>query len=169
MTFKKILVAINDSEPAMWALDVAASMTSEQHGELCLLHVVNRLHAPPPELDCLSTELLDELRARAVDLLTGADDRVPAAIKRVRVIREGKPADEVLAAARELEADLIVMGTHGRSRLSHLLLGSTAEAVVRQATCPVLTVPKKPAESPIAAKRNGKSAAKQASPVAIAR
>ena len=55
-------------------------------------------------------------------------------------LRERKPADEILAAAREWEADAIVIGTHGRSGMSRLVLGSTAESVVRQALCPVLVV-----------------------------
>jgi len=153
MTFKKILVAINDSEPAARALDVAASMTGPD-AQIYVLHVVNRVHTPPLELDGVSTELLDELRARAVDLLDRANERVPASIKRQRVIREGKPADEILAATRELDADLVVLGTHGRSRLSHLLLGSTAEAVVRQSICPVLTVPKEAPASAVTGPAN---------------
>jgi nucleotide-binding universal stress UspA family protein len=157
--FKRILVAVNDSEPATWALELAASIASEQRAELHLLHVVNRLHAPPAELDGVSTEFLDDLRSRGIALLNSAVDLVPQSVPHHRVIREGKPADEILAAARELDAELIVMGTHGRSRLAHLLLGSTAEAVVRQAACPVLTVPRKPAAAPLAKSSNGKNAA----------
>jgi universal stress protein A len=55
-------------------------------------------------------------------------------------LREGKPADEILAAAREWEADVIVIGTHGRSGVSRLVLGSTADLVVRHAPCPVLVI-----------------------------
>jgi nucleotide-binding universal stress UspA family protein len=53
---------------------------------------------------------------------------------------EGKPADEVIAAAREWTAELIVLGTHGRSGVARAVLGSTAEAVVRHAPCPVVVV-----------------------------
>jgi nucleotide-binding universal stress UspA family protein len=55
-------------------------------------------------------------------------------------LREGTPVEEILNAARETSADLIVMGTHGRTGLPHVLLGSVAERVVRSAQCPVLTV-----------------------------
>jgi universal stress protein A len=55
------------------------------------------------------------------------------------VLLMGAPAKRIVEHARETHADLIVMGTHGRSGLSHLLLGSVAERVVRTATCPVLT------------------------------
>lgn len=52
----------------------------------------------------------------------------------------GKPFVEIVRAAKERDADLIVIGTHGRTGLAHMLIGSTAEKVVRMAPCPVLTV-----------------------------
>ena len=55
-------------------------------------------------------------------------------------VADGIPFDEILQAARKFHADLIVMGTHGRTGFSHLMMGSQAERVVRQAPCPVLTV-----------------------------
>jgi nucleotide-binding universal stress UspA family protein len=56
------------------------------------------------------------------------------------VVAVGRPAEEILRVAREEEIDLIVMGTHGRTGVRHLLLGSVAEAVTRHAPCPVFTV-----------------------------
>jgi nucleotide-binding universal stress UspA family protein len=56
------------------------------------------------------------------------------------IIRQGRPATEIVEAAREIEADLIVIATHGHTGLKHVLLGSVAENVVRHAPCPVLTV-----------------------------
>ena len=56
------------------------------------------------------------------------------------IIREGVPADTIIAASQETQSDMIVMGTHGRHGLSHFLLGSVAERVVRTATCCVLTI-----------------------------
>jgi nucleotide-binding universal stress UspA family protein len=58
----------------------------------------------------------------------------------IHLTRHGRPHEEIVGVAREMDVDLIVMGTHGRSGLSHILLGSTAERVVRNAPCPVLTV-----------------------------
>ena len=55
-------------------------------------------------------------------------------------VRIGSPAAEIIAAARDLRADLVCVGTHGRTGLAHLFLGSTAEKVVRESPCPVLTV-----------------------------
>jgi len=63
-----------------------------------------------------------------------------ASVQMKHLLREGDAADEILALAKEGPCDLIVMGTHGRTGLSRLLMGSVAEQVVRKATCPVLTV-----------------------------
>jgi nucleotide-binding universal stress UspA family protein len=56
-------------------------------------------------------------------------------------VRTGDPSDELLALAKELDASLVVLGTHGRSGLSHLLLGSTTEKLIRKSPLPVLVVP----------------------------
>jgi nucleotide-binding universal stress UspA family protein len=56
------------------------------------------------------------------------------------VAREGYPPEVIVEAARELDVDLVAMGTHGRTGLRHLLLGSNAERVIEHAPCPVLTV-----------------------------
>jgi nucleotide-binding universal stress UspA family protein len=63
-------------------------------------------------------------------------------------VRQGKPAGEIVRAAQDLRADLIVMGTHGRSGFQRWVLGSVAEKVLRQAPCPVLTIPADAAERP---------------------
>ncbi|HAX99539.1 MAG TPA: hypothetical protein DCY12_11800 [Candidatus Atribacteria bacterium] len=56
------------------------------------------------------------------------------------IINEGEPFVEIIKTARKESADIIVMGTHGRAGLEHVLFGSTAESVVRKSTCPVLTI-----------------------------
>ena len=67
-------------------------------------------------------------------------ERVPKGMRCERVVLFGKPFVEILRYAKEQNADMIVMATHGRGAISHLLMGSTAEKVVRKAPCPVLTV-----------------------------
>jgi nucleotide-binding universal stress UspA family protein len=71
-------------------------------------------------------------------------DRVGESVKGLvpvtSLVRMGDPSREIIAAAKELEIDLIILATHGRTGLSHFLLGSTAEKVVRRAGCPVLIV-----------------------------
>ena len=94
----------------------------------------------------------DTLPSSYADLLIlarrSAKRRLAAVLGRVRrtgvrvqaIFVEGLPADEILRSARRARADLIVMGTHGRHGMAHLLMGSVAERVVRTAPCPVLTV-----------------------------
>ncbi len=82
-------------------------------------------------------DLQEQARTQLADFAhTTLKDPVPMD---VRVV-VGRPADEILRVAREQRVDLIVMGTHGRTGLRHFLLGSVAEAVTRQAPCPVFTV-----------------------------
>ena len=64
--------------------------------------------------------------------------KLPSEVKE-RQLAEGDPADEIVRVADEIDADLIVMGTHGRTGLARLLMGSVAEQTVRRAPCPVLT------------------------------
>jgi nucleotide-binding universal stress UspA family protein len=86
-----------------------------------------------------------EIAGLQINLVRDATERlrgiVPSdATNVVADVRAGNPAREIVAAARELGVDVIVMGTHGRTGLSHALMGSVAERVVRLAPCPVLTL-----------------------------
>jgi nucleotide-binding universal stress UspA family protein len=81
--------------------------------------------------------LLDQVREEARGLMAELAGRVSGA---ATMIREGIPRQEIVQAAREMNADLIVMGTHGRTGLAHLLFGSVAEHVVCHAPVPVFTV-----------------------------
>ena len=135
--FKTILVPTDFSRFANEATRIACSLAREQGSKLLLVHVAQRPITnvggmpvpPPPTLDwpALKKEL----------------DVVTAGIKDVEVeprLVEGEPADTIVNLARERGADLIVIGSHGRTGLSRLLMGSVAEHVVRTAGCPVLTV-----------------------------
>jgi nucleotide-binding universal stress UspA family protein len=82
------------------------------------------------DLKAAATKQLDALAAEVRGRHPGAQTS----------LREGLPVDEILRAAKEASADLIVLGTHGRTGLPHVVLGSVAERVVRAAPCPVLTV-----------------------------
>jgi nucleotide-binding universal stress UspA family protein len=135
--FKTILVPTDFSPFASEAIRIASSLAREHASKLLLVHVAQRPITnvggmpvpPPPALDwpALKREL----------------DVAAAGIKNVEVeprLVEGEPADTIVNFAREMGADLIVIGSHGRSGLSRLLMGSVAEHVVRKASCPVLTV-----------------------------
>ena len=134
-----------DFAPASDAALACARNLAEKYGaRLSMLHVVTNPEATgvwTPEVYVPATLEARERIARE------ARDRVESALtaeERTRIdvtiqIRIGSVADDILEFAREHSVDLIVMGTHGRRGLSHLLLGSVAEQVLRSAPCPVLT------------------------------
>jgi nucleotide-binding universal stress UspA family protein len=129
--FQTILspIAFDDDNPD--ALDYAARLAREGGGKVILLHVV------PTEtfLNEAGAERMAEekLRIMARDRLGG--DMVADVMTEI-----GDPAEKILWAEKNLDADIVVMSTHGRKGLSHLLLGSVAEKVIREASCPVLTI-----------------------------
>jgi nucleotide-binding universal stress UspA family protein len=138
---KQLLVAIDASDAAANAVSVAEQLARELKARIILLHVIDPLtwgrmaegiHRFEPTLDQLHQEgeaLLRDTRARlAPDLEVAV------------VLQEGSPADLILCEAADRDVDLIVLGTDSRGRLSHFLLGSTADAVIRRADRPVLSV-----------------------------
>ena len=76
-----------------------------------------------------------------LDNLKGLKENIPASIDVVTAVETGNPAKQIVRYAERVEADLIVMGTHGRTGVTRALMGSVTERVVRTANCPVLTVP----------------------------
>jgi nucleotide-binding universal stress UspA family protein len=140
----RILVPFDFSKHSENALTYAVAFAEKFGAELHLLHVVQDLSMFLPDVVTAGPPLVPP-----VDQLTGASraalDRVidQNDLKRLSVhaeVREGTPFHEIIRSAREKDIDLIVMGTHGRSGLAHVLLGSVTEKVVRKAPCPVLTV-----------------------------
>ncbi len=128
--FQRILVAVDESEQAQWAMETAINMTEVLKGELTLVHVVK---AP-------SDQVKHNENQKSRELLTNFQSMVPATVKTGIDSRRGNVVAEIVAAAEEINAGLIVMGTHGQERLTQLLLGSTTEGVARWAPCPVLAV-----------------------------
>jgi nucleotide-binding universal stress UspA family protein len=146
MTPKHLLVPIDFSPPAERALDYACALAAKLGATV---HIVNAISSLLPEMSVtLSDTMLRQLRtdhATAVVKLADAR-RALCAIGEV-IVREGDARDVILDEAKRLPADLIVMGTHGRSGLPRLVLGSVAEDVSRHASCPVLLVRMQKAES----------------------
>ena len=140
---KRILVPLDFSSPSRRALRFARKWAARFGSEICLLHVIE----PTNTYGVLGTEPI-------LMPLPSADYHEPARAelekvaheefsdsKKVSVhLRDGVAYDEIVTAARELGVDLVIIATHGRTGLSHTLLGSTAERVVRHARCPVLTL-----------------------------
>ena len=83
---------------------------------------------------------MEALRAQGQAVVIAAVGQLPASIQYATAMREGSPAIEIVEYARQCGADYIVMGSRGRGRLSQFVLGSTTQAVARDAPCPVVTV-----------------------------
>ena len=139
----RILVPVDFSDCSLRALDYALAMAERFGSQLILLHVVEPAVYPEnylvasPALDETNQNLMEAARERLSALRTKhLGSRLPAET----LVRMGRAHSEIPDTARALGADLIILGTHGYTGLKHVLLGSTAERVVRHAPCPVLTV-----------------------------
>jgi nucleotide-binding universal stress UspA family protein len=141
MATARVLIAIDESPFAAKALDAGAALARLTGAQVGLVFVVDPRGAVAPEGGVSAGEMLDILRAEGKQLLRSAEGKAALPAKPWHFLREGHPADEIVAAAREWGASYIVIGTHGRTGVSRLLMGSTAEAVVRHAPCPVLIIP----------------------------
>ena len=146
--FTRILVTTDFSEAGDHAIGHAFRMAADHGAELVLCHVVETIVAPNPlYAHYFPTDLLNpEIRARAEqDAHTALNERVPkdealAKVPYTTLVAHGMPADEIIRAAKDRSADLIVIATHGHTGLKHLFMGSTAERVIRHVHCAVLVV-----------------------------
>ena len=137
----RILVPVDLSETSLEALEFAALLAQGVSAALVVVSVLeSRRHEPLPAIcpeGCTRGECLELLFRDRLGTLV----RAPAArIDHKVLVRRGKPVEEILRAAEEENADMIVMGTHGRSGLARALLGSVTEQVIRRAPCPVLAI-----------------------------
>jgi len=145
LTLKNILVATDFSDASTAALAYGREMAQRFDATLHIVHVVDDLSSriatateAPVDFGHLQTDLESSADQRLEGLLTD-QDRAACHAKVVR-LTSTMPARAIGNYAHDSEIDLIVMGTHGRAGVAHLLMGSVAERVVRSAPCPVLTV-----------------------------
>jgi nucleotide-binding universal stress UspA family protein len=140
MAIQHILVPTDFSEYADYALDYAVELAKSFQARVTVLYVY---YLPSIALGEVSPAVIDET-LEAME--TNAQQQAQKALARVlnaglqgdSVIVEGAPFQMIIDTAKEKAVDLIVMGTHGRTGLTHVLMGSVAERVVRMAPCPVL-------------------------------
>jgi len=142
LPLKHVLCPIDFSSSSKAALQTALSIAQEGDAEITILHVSDLATDEPLTTRPIATpEYYAEYEAEARDRLKAlVSDGVGDWCHPTTTIRRGKPYREILAAASESHADLIVIGVHGRNPLDLMLFGSTTNQVVRRATCPVLTV-----------------------------
>jgi len=139
MSFKRILVAVDNGEPALRATDAAIRLVGQVGGVIAFVNVVPDVLMPPNEMGFIDPRNREELHKRAQSLLRLVRDRAHD-VPSDEILREGAVAEEIVAAAREWGADLIVVGNHARPLLEKLLLGNTTKGVLHRAPCPVLVV-----------------------------
>jgi nucleotide-binding universal stress UspA family protein len=144
LTLKTVLVPTDFSEASESALRYGKAMAEAFGASLHVVHVMEDLlaHAWAAEvyvssMPQLRDEIEKESRQRLVVLL-GDDER--QRLRAETALLAGNPFIEIIRYAKAHDVDLIVMGTHGRGPIAHMLLGSVAEKVVRKSPCPVLTV-----------------------------
>jgi nucleotide-binding universal stress UspA family protein len=139
----RILVPVDFSPCSRAALDYAVELAEQMSAAVDVLHVAEPTGYAGPEALMLAPDAARGPWAESrADVLRELDGFVGPSRARVRDVRaeSGLPADLIASVAKEGGYDLIVMGTHGRSGLSRLVVGSVAEAVMRRASIPVLTL-----------------------------
>ncbi len=144
ISLKKILCPIDHSDCSKEALKYAVSLAMKDEAKLYLLHVIDirsfndSLVTMSPQIP--DKETLEQLRIKLLDCIP---EEIRDDMDVEAVVLQGVPFAEIISTAREKEADMIVIGSHGRTGISHMMLGSVSEKVVRKAPCPVLTVRKR--------------------------
>ena len=135
--FDKILCPVDFNSNSLNALRLAGELSRERDATLHVLHVVDV--AIPAKVEV--TAPFDKMEAAVTSKLRRlARQKIGPTVRHEFHVETGDPSVRVLNAAKRMAADLIVMATHGRKGFRHLILGSVAERIVREAPCPVLTV-----------------------------
>ena len=142
--FRRILHPTDFSRASSRAYAIALDVARQNRAELIVLHVIDTA-IPVPTEGYVPPRMYEEIRTSALSWAHKKLDRLVARARASGVrargeVREGVSHDGILAAIRTTRADLCVMGTHGRTGLTRLFLGSVAEAVLRKAPCPLLLV-----------------------------
>jgi nucleotide-binding universal stress UspA family protein len=142
---QRILMATDFSAYSREALDYAVYLVQKLKAELYLLHVFEIPHfshtGVSPSIQPEVHKWIEQVSQEETKKLDTLVEEVrQLGVKVSGIFEEGKPFIEILKTAEKIEADLIVLGTHGRTGMAHILMGSVAEKVVRQASCPVFTV-----------------------------
>lgn len=145
-TIARILVPTDFTDPSNEAIETAIALARGSGATLDLVHVaVEAAYPLPPPVDVATLPLdMGKVLDRSAEGLAAEEQRVRAAgIACETTTLIGRADKEIVERARTTRADLIVMGTHGRSGLAHALFGSNVDRVIQHTPCPVLIVPKR--------------------------
>ena len=140
MVFKKILVAVDSEPTAAHAADVGAELAGLAGAELAFIHVVDAELVNAADTGLQPAVLAASAKNDARNLIGNFRRRLPQQSAVLEFVQVGSPLTEIVKAAKDWPADLIVIGSHGRSGVKRALMSSVAEGVMRHAPCPVLVV-----------------------------
>lgn len=149
--FKTILFATDFSETSAFAFQTACALARDYGSRIVAVHVAEPPYAVSDMgLLVIPTDVDRAALNEKLHAIRPADSKVMIEYR----LAQGDPADEIVRAADDVGADVVVVGTHGRRGISRLLMGSVAELILRSAPCPVVTVrlPASPAPAVAAAK-----------------
>ncbi len=152
---KKILIALDYDPTAQKVAEVGFSIGNNQHTEITLLHGINNpsyyassIYNPImgfggfTNLDMLAPDMINELKNTALDFLKKTKEHLGDNTINT-IVKEGQIEELVLETSKEINADIIVMGSHSRRWLDNILMGSTTEHVLHHTTIPLLIIPTK--------------------------
>ena len=150
---KKILIAVDDSIYSDNAVSYGLALARKLQAEVALVHV-NEIPTATPYI---ADPMLNETSYIMPEMIAMQEGESEALFERIRKLagdeitlytftKIGSPKTEILATADECKADLIILGTHGRTGFDHFISGSVAESVARRSKCPVLIIPNKEQE-----------------------
>ncbi len=146
MEFKKILIAVDNSTCAEKAAKVGYEMALKFHAEIALLNIIEPMPtnvAADFALAPVFLEMYDNSEENSHVLLKEMENKYANGIATTYLSTMDTASNGIIQQAEQWSAELIVIGTHGRTGINHLLMGSVAESVARKSSCPVLIVPNK--------------------------
>jgi nucleotide-binding universal stress UspA family protein len=144
MKISKILAAVDESDFTSKVLEVAMQITKAMNAELGLVSVVD----PTPLVMSADNvvyppEMMNDLVSATEEMLKKTRASLGTDVRITTFAPQGNPREMILETAKEFDADMIIVGTHGRTGLMHVVMGSVAENVIRHSGIPVLVVPSK--------------------------
>jgi nucleotide-binding universal stress UspA family protein len=142
ITLKKILCPIDHSDGSKEALKYAVSFAMKNEAKLYLLHVID-IRSFDESIDTMAVQIPDDeetIKKLKTKLLECVPEEIRSDMQIEALVVRGIPFAEIISIAKGNKVDMIVMGTHGRTGIAHIMIGSVSEKVVRKAHCPVLTV-----------------------------
>jgi nucleotide-binding universal stress UspA family protein len=143
INLKNILCPVDHSDCSKEALRYAVSFAMKDNSKLYLLHVID-IRAFDESIDTMTPQIPDDetLKQLKTKLLDCIPEEIRDDMNVEALVVQGIPFVEIIGTAKENDIDMIVIGSHGRTGITHMMMGSVSEKVVRKAPCPVLTVRK---------------------------